>query len=83
METPYLCTVLVHKFGRRKSKKNWSSLFLYKLFLFTLGLAYVRINTSSNELKMVKLLKIKRRGFFNKIAVPFCVTHCENSASTV
>ena len=37
METPYWCTVLVHKYGRRKSTKTSG----------VRELVYVRINTSS------------------------------------
>ena len=40
METPYWCTVLVHKYGRRKSTKTSG----------VRELVYVRINTSSNTL---------------------------------
>ena len=40
METPYWCTVLVHKYGRRKSTKTSG----------VRELVYVRINTSSSTL---------------------------------
>ena len=40
MGTPYWCTVLVHKYGRRKSTKTSA----------VRELVYVRINTSSNTL---------------------------------
>ena len=36
METPYLCTVLVHKYGRRKSIKTSGVHFFYKISFFSL-----------------------------------------------
>ena len=47
-ETPYWCKVLVHQYGAGKQQKHLEFTFLQKLFLFSRGLAYVRINTSSN-----------------------------------
>ena len=44
-----LCTVMVHKYGLRKSTKTSGDHFFYKSsFFFSRELAYVRINTSSN-----------------------------------
>ena len=49
----YRDAILVYRFGApiwppEINKNIWSSLFLWKLFLFTRELAYVRINISSN-----------------------------------
>jgi len=39
-----------------------------------------RASIGAHKLKMIKLLKIKRRGFFfHEMAFVFCVMHCENS----
>ena len=48
METPYWCIVSAPIWPPQINKNIWSSLFLWKLFLFTRELAYVRINICSN-----------------------------------
>ena len=70
-ETPYWCIVLVHQYGRRKSTKtNWSSLFLWKLFLFTRELAYVRIHTSSNTWSGYTAENQEERLFSTRLSTP-------------
>ena len=66
--------ILVHRFGApiwppEINKNIWSSLFLWKLFLFTRELAYVRINISSNTWN----------GYITENQEERCLfTHCEN-----
>ena len=75
-ETPYWCIVLVHQYGRRKSTKtNWSSLFLWKLFLFTRELAYVRIDLSSNTWDGYTAENQEERLFFNETTFPLFWCH--------
>ena len=53
------------------NKNIWSSLFPWKLFLFTQDLAYVRINISPSTWNgYTQLLKIKRRDFFQRDSIP-------------
>ena len=72
METPCWCTVLVHQYVRRKTTKNiWSSLFLWKLFLFTREPAYVRINISSDTWSGYTAENQEERLFCNETAFLF------------
>ena len=53
------------------NKNIWSSLFLWKLFLFTRELAYVRINISSNTWNGYTAENQEERLFFNETAFLF------------
>ena len=82
METPYWCTVSVHQYiwPPEINKNIWSLLFLWKLFLFTRELAYVRINVSSNTWSGYIAESQEERLFFpTRQHSYFGVTHCENS----
>ena len=77
--------ILVYRFGPpiwppEINKNIWSSLFLWKLFLFTRELAYVRINRSSNTRNGYTAENQEERLFFStRQHSYFGVTHCENS----
>ena len=76
--------ILVYRFAAsiwppEINKNIWGSLFLWKLFLFTLELAYVRINISSNTWKGYTAENQEERLFSTRQHSYFCVTHRENS----
>ena len=76
--------ILVYRFGPpiwppEINKNIWSSLFLWKLFLFTRELAYVRINISSNTWNGYTAENQEERLFSTRQHSCFGVTHCENS----
>ena len=80
METPYWCTVLVHQYGRRKSKKTSGVHFFYKSSFFSLENYHICTYTYIPILEMVILLKIKIGDFFStRQHSYFGVTHWENS----
>ena len=70
--------ILVHRFGApiwlpEINKNIWSSLFLWKRFLFTWELAYVHINIYSNTWNGYTAENHEeRRFFFNETAFQFC-----------
>ena len=76
METPYWCTVSVHQYiwPPEINKNIWSLLFLWKLFLFTRELAYVRINISSNTWSGYIAENQEERLFFQRDSVPIFVS---------
>ena len=68
--------ILVYRFGPpiwppEINKNIWSSLFLWKLFLFTRELAYVRINRSSYTRNGYTAENQEERLFFNETAFLF------------
>ena len=75
--------ILVYRFGPpilppEINKNIWSSLFAWKLFLFTRKLAYVRINRSSNTRNGYTAENQEERLFFStRQHSYFGVTHCE------
>ena len=76
--------ILVYRFAAsiwppEINKNIWGSLFLWKLFLFTLELAYVRINISSNTWKGYTAENQEERLFSTRQHSYFGVTHRENS----
>ena len=76
--------ILVHRFGApiwppEINKNIWSSLFLWKLFLFTRELACVRINISSNTWNSYTAENQEERLFSTRQHFYFGVTHCKNS----
>ena len=64
METPYWCTVLVHKYGRRKSTKSGVHFFS----LFSRELAYVHIKILSYTWNGCSTKK-ERRDFFQRHSI--------------
>ena len=71
METPCSCTVLVRKYGRGNQQKHLEFTFSINLFLFTRGLAYVRINISSNTWSGYTAENQEERPFFNETSFLF------------
>ena len=76
--------ILVYRFAAsicppEINKNIWGSLLLWKLFLFTLELAYVRINISSNTWKGYTAENQEERLFSTRQHSCFGVTHRENS----
>ena len=76
--------ILVYRFAApiwppEINKNIWGSLFRWKLFLFTLELAYVRINISSNTWKGYTAENQEERLFSTRQHSYFGVTHRENS----
>ena len=76
--------ILVYRFAAsiwppEINKNIWGSLFLWKLFLFTLELAYVRINISSNTWKGYTAENQEERLFSTRQHSYFGVTQRENS----
>ena len=68
--------ILVHRFGApiwppEINKNVWSSLFRFKLFLFTRELAYVSINIFSNTWNAYTAENQEDRLFFNETAFLF------------
>ena len=68
-------SILVHSFGApiwppEINKNIWSSLFLWKLFLFTRELAYVRIHTSSNTWSGYTAENQEERLFSTRLSTP-------------
>ena len=66
--------ILVYRFGPpiwppEINKNIWSSLFLWKLFLFTRELAYVRINRSSNTRNGYTAETQEERLFFQRDSI--------------
>ena len=76
--------ILVYRFGAPMwppeiNKNIWSSLFLWKFFLFTRELAYVRINISPNAWNGHTAENQGRDFFSTRQHFYSGVTHCENS----
>ena len=76
--------ILVYRFAAsiwppEINKNIWGSLFLWKLFLFTLELAYVRTNISSNTWKGYTAENQEERLFSTRQHSYFGVTQRENS----
>ena len=71
--------ILVHRFGApiwppEINKKIWSSLFPWKLFLFTRELAYVHVNISSNSWSGYTAEKQEDRLFLQRDSIPILVS---------